>query len=81
MQLNIRPNSPQCRCVTRFVAFFSVAFVAYFMRTRFGYRSLPEAIHARYGGARGERAARRAGGLAGGSQLRRGGRGCQGVQV
>lgn len=33
-----------------FVAFFSTAFVAYFMRTRHGYRSLPEAIHARYGG-------------------------------
>ncbi|KAF6258847.1 hypothetical protein COO60DRAFT_1622110 [Scenedesmus sp. NREL 46B-D3] len=33
-----------------FVSFFSVAFVGYFMRTRHGYRSLPEAIHARYGG-------------------------------
>ncbi|WIA39871.1 hypothetical protein OEZ86_013316 [Tetradesmus obliquus] len=33
-----------------FVAFFSVAFVAYHMRTHHGYRSLPEAIHARYGG-------------------------------
>jgi Na+/proline symporter len=37
---------PACR----FVAFFSVAFVAYHMRTRHAYRSLPEAIHARYGG-------------------------------
>eukprot|EP00775_Hariotina_reticulata_P012830 gene12830-12958_t len=33
-----------------FVAFFSVAFVAYYSRTRHGYRSLPQAIHARYGG-------------------------------
>ena len=33
-----------------FVAFFSIAFVVYFMRTQHGYRSLPEAIHARYGG-------------------------------
>lgn len=37
-------------CAARFVAFFTVAFVTYYMRTRFGYRSLPEAIHARYGG-------------------------------
>jgi hypothetical protein len=33
------------------VAFFSVAGVAYALRTRHGYRSLPEAITARYGGA------------------------------
>jgi Na+/proline symporter len=39
-----------CLFACRFVAFFSVAFVAYHMRTRHGYRSLPEAIHARYGG-------------------------------
>lgn len=39
-----------CWLLLQFVAFFPVAFVAYFMRTRHGYRSLPEAIHARYGG-------------------------------
>eukprot|EP00878_Enallax_costatus_P010689 GHUV01011165.1.p1 GENE.GHUV01011165.1~~GHUV01011165.1.p1 ORF type:complete len:509 (+),score=97.58 GHUV01011165.1:266-1792(+) len=32
-----------------YVAFFSIAFVTYFLRTHRGYRSLPEAIHARYG--------------------------------
>lgn len=34
----------------QFVSFFAVAFVAYFLRTVHGYRSLPEAIYARYGG-------------------------------
>ena len=42
-----RPVPTPC---PRFVAFFSVAFVVYLLRTRHGYRSLPEAIHARYGG-------------------------------
>jgi len=42
------PNAPPP--AVQFVAFFSVAFVAYFMRTRHGYRSLAEAIYARYGG-------------------------------
>lgn len=37
------------RATCRFVAFFSVAVVAYLLRTRHGYRCLPEAIHARYG--------------------------------
>jgi hypothetical protein len=41
---------PPPAVLSQFVAFFSVAFVAYYMRTRHGYRSLPEAIHARYGG-------------------------------
>jgi Na+/proline symporter len=51
--LNIPAYTPRLLLLPtllQFVAFFSTAFVAYFMRTRHGYRSLPEAIHARYGG-------------------------------
>eukprot|EP00879_Flechtneria_rotunda_P010733 GHRR01011215.1.p1 GENE.GHRR01011215.1~~GHRR01011215.1.p1 ORF type:complete len:596 (+),score=197.04 GHRR01011215.1:814-2601(+) len=44
------PLNPVIHAFCRFVAFFSVPLVAYFMRTRFGYRSLPQAIYARYGG-------------------------------
>lgn len=50
LQLGPRFSDACVPLLLQFVAFFSVAFVAYFMRTRHGYRSLPEAIHARYGG-------------------------------
>jgi hypothetical protein len=43
------PHLPPSTLPQRYVSFGSVALVAYFMRTRMGYRSLPEAIHARYG--------------------------------
>ena len=38
-----------CRAAAYYTSFASVGLVVYFMRTRKGYRSLPEAINSRYG--------------------------------
>ena len=54
MQLQIPPPTHDLfsTCLQAYyTSFASVAFVVYFLRTRKGYRSLPEAIHDRHGAA------------------------------